>query len=151
MKFSKKIIAGIAASLMIMSAFSMSASAYGTDNNIPYSFKVKSNQELSYSGDVQYRGATTTATPWKVDFTFSAEGKGTKMDYFLAGNEWLTKTKQSEYKTVTQGSGAKYFHAYDTACKADVQLAARNNNYVSNDYTVAGYWDEETAQHNFSD
>lgn len=146
----KKSIIGILAVLMILASVVISASAYGNDNNYGYSFNTKGNQGWSYSNDIRYRGATTTKTPWKVNFTYSSEGTGTIMKYFLASSGWFP-SKLSNFKNVTQGSGNKYFQAYDDACKADVQLAARNNNNTSYTYTISGYWDEETAKHAFND
>lgn len=151
MSFKKRVIVGISTCVIALSALGVSVSAYGDDNNIGYSFTVKANQEWSYAADPQYRGPSGTNVPWKVNFTYSAEGTGTYMDYFLAGTEWFSPSKLSDYKRVQQGSGAKYYHAYDTAYNKDVRLAARNNNYVNASYQVSGYWDEEAAKHRFDD
>ena len=149
MKSLKKSIVGILVCITAIAAVAISASAYAYDNNYGYSFTVKPKSGLSYSSDIRYRGATTTKTPWKVNFTYSSEGKKTVMTYFLASSGWFP-TKFSDFKNVTQGSGDKYFRAYDVACETDVQLAAKNNNNTANSYTISGYWDEETAKHAFS-
>ena len=151
MKTSKKIIAGILACLMLMAAMAISVSAYGGDNDFSFTMNTKGNQACSYSSDTRYRGTTSTKTPWKVNFRVSSEGKKTIMQYFLAGDELFSKAKLSDYKNVTEGSGNKYFHAYDDACKRNVKLGVRNNNNTPYEYSVSGYWDEETAKHAFSD
>ena len=117
MKVFKRSIVGILACLMVISSVAISASAYADDNSYGYSFSTKGNQGWSYSNDVRYSGATTTKTPWKVNFTYSSEREKTIMQYFLASSGWFP-SKLSDYKNVTQGSGNKYFHAYDDACKA---------------------------------
>lgn len=150
MSFKKRVLIGITTGVIALSALGFSASAYGSDNNIGYSYSVPGGQNWGFS-DAEYRGASDTSVPWKVNFTYSSEGAGTCMQYFLAGTEWFSPSKLSDYKLVKQGSGAKYYRAYDSAYKRDVRLGARNNNNVSNSYTVSGYWDEETEKHTFSD
>lgn len=149
MNYSKRIILGTLAALMLISSIFISASAAET-NSFPYSFKMKADQGKSYSKDLNYRGTGKTSVPWMVNMTFNAEGEGTKAQYFLASSS-TPYENVSAYKTVTQGSGAKYFHAYSSANKRTVQLAARNNNDVTKSYTISGYWDEETAEHSFDD
>lgn len=69
--------------------------------------------------------------------------------YFYLSGPWYEKV--SNVKAVKQGSGNKYFAAYDSAQNMDVGLAIKNNNKEdSNKYNVTGYWDEETAKHAFS-
>ncbi len=127
----------------------LSTSAYGSDNDIYFSFSVGANKAWGYSGEV-YRGPSGTEVPWKVNFTLSSEGTGTYMNYFLLtpGSQY---SKLSDYKLVQQGSGAKYYHAYDSAYNTNLRLGAMNNNVVTKSYNVGGYWDEETAKHTFSD
>lgn len=150
MKFRKRIFSGLIICLIIISVISVSASAYAYDNDIGYSFIVKANGASSYSSNSEYRGATTTATPWKVNLTYSAEGTGTYMRFFLAKSGILS-TQASDHHDVKQGSGAKYYRAYEIANQTTVKLGAKNNNLVSNTYTISGYWDEETAYHPFSE
>lgn len=147
MNFYKRLVAVLAVGALSIGAFAFGASAYGTDNNTPYSFTVPANQEIGY-GSAEYRGNSGIEVPWKIDFTFSAEGKGTSTYYYLSGPWW---SHQSNAKLATQGKGAKYYHAHDTAKNMDVALAAYNNNKNDKVYMVAGYWDEETAKHTFSD
>jgi len=69
--------------------------------------------------------------------------------YFYLSGPWYEKV--SNVKSVKQGTGCKYFAAYDSAQNMDVGLAIKNNNKEdSNKYNVAGYWDEETDKHKFS-
>ena len=150
MSFKKRILIGITTCLITLSALGFSSYAYGGDNNIGYSFSVPGGQNWAFS-NAKYRGPSGTSVPWKVNFTYSSEGVGTYMQYFLAGTEWISLSKLSDYKMVKQGSGVKYYHAYDSAYNRNVRLGARNNNNVSKSYTVSGYWDEETAKHTFSD
>ena len=150
MSFGKRILATIIASASVVSALSLSVFAYGGDHNIGYSFTVPAWQNWGYTS-AEYRGTKSNeVVPWKVNFTYSAEGTNSLMQYFLLADGW-DYTKLSDYKDVNEGSGPKYFHAYDTACERYVRLGARNNNNNNHAYTVSGYWDEETAQHTFSD
>ena len=150
MKSIKTIVAGIATGILLISAISVSVAAYGNDNSYGYNFDTKAYQQHSYSGTSYYRGTADVTTPWKVNFTYSSEGEGTIMQYFLAGTG-SKPDKVSDYKEVKQGAGEKYFRAYDSSLQRDTQLGARNNNYTVYKYSIAGYWDEETAYHQFSD
>lgn len=147
MNFYKRLFATLVVGAVSIGVFAFGASAYGADNDIPYSFTVPANKGTGY-GSAEYRGNTGTEVPWKVEFTYSAEGKGTAMYYYLSGPWW---SKESNTQKINQGSGVKYYHAYDTAKNKDVALAAYNNNDIDKSCLVAGYWDEETAEHRFSD
>lgn len=132
---------------VFISVFAFGATAYGSDNNIPFSVKVPGYLGKVYT-KAEYRGNSGPEVPWKVNFTYSEEGKGTIMYFYLSG-PWYSK--QSNVKAVKQGSDKKYFAAYDSAQNMDVGLAIKNNNKEdSNKYNVAGYWDEETDKHKFS-
>lgn len=147
MKFYKRLLAMAIVATVFISVFAFGATAYGSDNNIPFSVKVPGYLGKVYT-KAEYRGNSGPEVPWKVDFTFSEEGKGTIMYFYLSG-PWYEKV--SNVKAVKQGSGNKYFAAYDSAQNMDVGLAIKNNNKEdSNKYNVAGYWDEETAKHAFS-
>ena len=147
MKFYKRLLAMAIVATVFISVFAFGATAYGSDNDVPFLVQVPGNQKKGYS-KAEYRGSSGTEVPWKVDFTFSEEGKGTIMYFYLSG-PWYEKV--SNVKAVKQGSGNKYFAAYDSAQNMDVGLAIKNNNKEdSNKYNVAGYWDEETAKHAFS-
>lgn len=147
MNFYKRLFATLIVGAVSIGAFAFGASAYGSDNDIPYSFTVPGNQQSTYD-KAEYRGNSGPEVPWKVNFTYSGEGKSTITMYYLSGSWW---SKQSDYKNVKQGSGNKYYHAYDTAKNMDVALAAKNNNNTPKSYGISGYWDEETAKHTFSD
>ena len=147
MKFYKRLLAMAIVATVFISVFAFGATAYGSDNNIPVSVKVPGYQGKVYT-KAEYRGDSGTEVPWKVDFTYSEEGSGTIMYFYLSG-PWYSK--QSNVKAVKQGSDKKYFAAYDSCKNMDVGLAIKNNNKEdSNKYNVAGYWDEETAKHAFS-
>lgn len=151
MSFKKRIIAAAVLCAAIASMMIMSVSAYASDNNYYFAFEVRENQHWAHSDKAYNRGATSTATPWKVNFAASEEGKGTIMQFFLYEHSWPNYPKHSDYKNVTQGTGDRYFHAYDSASGEDLFLGARNNNYSPNKYDISGYWDEETAKHAFND
>lgn len=147
MKFQKRVIVGIVAGLIGVSALAFSASAYGSDNYVPFSFNIPGNGGYGYSS-AEYRGDSGSEVPWMVEFTFSSEGRHTLSRFYLRENIW--NNRLSEYKRVQQSSPPKYFQAFDTARNKNVNLAAIDNNPDNSNYTVAGYWDEETANHNFS-
>ena len=147
MKFYNRLLAMAIVATVFISVFAFGATAYGSDNDVTILVQVPGNQKKGYS-KAEYRGSSGTEVPWKVDFTFSEEGKGTIMYFYLSG-PWYEIV--SNVKAVKQGSGNKYFAAYDSAQNMDVGLAIKNNNKEdSNKYNVAGYWDEETAKHAFS-
>lgn len=132
---------------VFISVFAFGATAYGSDNDVPFLVQVPGNQKKGYS-KAEYRGSSGPEVPWKVNFTYSEEGKGTIMYFYLSG-PWYSK--QSNVKAVKQGSDKKYFAAYDSCKNMNVGLAVMNNNEKDgNTYEVAGYWDEETAKHAFS-
>lgn len=147
MNFYKRLFATLVVGAVSIGAFAFGVSAYGADNNIPYSFTVPANQGTGY-GKAEYRGNAGTEVPWKIEFTYTSEGRGTVTYFHLSGPWW---SKQSDSKKLSQGSGVKYYRAYDTAKNMDISLAAYNNNDIEKSYMVAGYWDEETAKHAFSD
>ncbi len=147
MKFQKRVIVGIIAGVIGVSALAFSASAYGSDNDIPFLFGIPGNGGSGYSA-TEYRGDSGTEVPWKVEFTFSSEGRETLSKFYLREDFW--NNKLSDYKRVQQGSGRKYFQAYDAAKNRNVKLGAIDNNPDGSGYDVAGYWDEEADDHNFS-
>lgn len=147
MKFYKRLLAMAIVATVFISVFAFGATAYGSDNDVPFLVQVPGNQKKGYS-KAEYRGSSGTEVPWKVDFTYSEEGSGTIMYFYLSG-PWYSK--QSNVKAVKQGSDKKYFAAYDSCKNMNVGLAVMNNNEKDgNTYEVAGYWDEETAKHAFS-
>lgn len=146
MKFYKRLLAMAIVATVFIATFAFGVSAYGSDNDVPFSVQVPGRQRKVYTS-AEYRGSSGTEVPWKVNYTYSGEGKGTIMYFYLSG-PWYSK--QSDVKAVKQGSGNKYFKAYDTCKNMDVGVAIYNNNNVSNKYDAAGYWDEETAKHSFS-
>ena len=147
MKFYKRLLAMAIVATAFISVFAFGATAYGSDNNIPFSVKVPGYLGKVYT-KAEYRGNSGPEVPWKVNFTYSEEGKGTIMYFYLSG-PWYSK--QSNVKAVKQGSDKKYFAAYDSCKNMNVGLAVMNNNEKDgNTYEVAGYWDEETAKHAFS-
>lgn len=147
MKFYKRLLAMAIVATVFISVFAFGATAYGSDNDVPFLVQVPGNQKKGYS-KAEYRGSSGPEVPWKVNFTYSEEGKGTIMYFYLSG-PWYSK--QSNVKAVKQGSDKKYFAAYDSCKNMNVGLAVMNNNEKDgNTYEVAGYWDEETAKHAFS-
>ena len=147
----KRAAVGLLAGLIGLSVMGLPASAYGEDNDMDFSFNVPGGKRWGYINYAEYRGTASMATPCKVNFAYSTEGQGKIMDYFLLNNSIWSYFQYSDFKSVKQGSGNKYFHAYGAACKQYVRIGAKNKNDVPNNYTVSGYWDEETAKHAFND
>lgn len=116
--------------------------AFASDDNHGYTYVIKGNHANTYSTS-RYRQTTNTSNPWKVNMTYSGEGKGTVTTYWLALYN-SAHTLVSGTNNVKQGSGAHYYTATSQANQKDVCLGAENNNNSTNTYTVSGYWDEET-------
>lgn len=100
MKFYKRLLAMAIVATVFISVFAFGATAYGSDNNIPFSVKVPGYLGKVYT-KAEYRGNSGPEVPWKVNFTYSEEGKGTIMYFYLSG-PWYSK--QSNVKAVKQGS-----------------------------------------------
>lgn len=138
-KISKKIIT----SLLLVGALStLSLPTFAAEDNYGYSFSIKTHQNNTYGGDAKYRQTTNTSNKWKVELSYSGEGKGTGTRFWLVKDN-ISKTQVSTSTIAYQGGGAKYTDAYNDASKQYVKLGAENNNYSANSYTVSGYWDEE--------
>ena len=137
-KIGKKTLKTLALSMVAIGAIS-TTTTFASDDNIDYSFSIKSYYDNSYSAE-RYRQTSNKDNKWKVDLQYSSEGNGTITTF------WLDKsgTRVSESHNVTQGTGAHYYSAYSTANQSNVRLGAENNNYSANTYTVSGKWDEET-------
>lgn len=115
------------------------------EENISFSFTVKSYQKNSYASGSRLRETGRTDNPWKVNLAYTAEGAGSMNYFFLAGTN-LTRTQYSNAYGVVQGTGAHYYRAYDNAQDKNVTLGARNNNNNSSSFTISGYWDEEIGR-----
>ena len=146
MKFYKRLLAMAIVATVFISVFAFGASAYGSDKDVPIYVRVPGNQDKVYS-NAEYRGNSGTEVPWKVDFSFSEEGKNTIMNFYLSG-PWYSE--QSYTHPIHQGTGNHYYAVYQNCKNMNVGLAIYNNNDVKTKYYVAGYWDEETDKHNFS-
>lgn len=136
---SKKVAALVMAVSAVATSVVMPVSA--SDDNHGYSFSVGAYYGNGYSSE-RYRQTTNTNNKWKVDMTYSSEGQGTKITYWLAKSS--DKATASDFHDVKQGSGAQYYKALKNASETHVVLAAENNNYDASSYSVSGYWDEET-------
>lgn len=112
-----------------------------TDDNIKFSLGVKPLKANSYTGQ-ELRSTTNPKNSWKVDFKSSTETKGTISTF------WLVNTSHSAVSTkqnIKVGSDPLYSPAYSSANNTYVQLAVENNTNTTENYTVKGYWDEETG------
>ena len=119
-----------AAAFMAAIAFVLTtgfASINASDDNISYSFKLKANYANSYTKS-RYRQTSNTKNKWKINHAYSSEGRNT-----IAHFGWQN-----------QGTGPHYYNAWSGASKTDVCLGAENNNGTSKEYSISGYWDEET-------
>ncbi len=117
--------------------------AFATDDNIEFSFTVKARHANSYS-ESRYRQTSSADNPWKVNFAYSEEGKGTITTFWLSefnGDYYVQQV--SDTYNVKQGT-EKYYSAWYNASKKYVSLSAENNNYSESTYYITGYWDEET-------
>lgn len=112
MKFYKRLLAMAIVATVFISVFAFGATAYGSDNDIPFYLRVPGSKGKVYS-DAEHRGDSGTEVPWKVDFSFSEEGKGTIMNFLLSG-PWYSE--QSYTHSVHQGSGNRYYAVYQN-CK----------------------------------
>ncbi len=117
---------------------------YASNDNVGFSYTVKAKYQNSYYYS-RYRETTYSLNPWKVNLTYSGEGKGTTSTFWLSefSGDWYVQRVSATYN-VKQGSGDKYFVASNNASKKDVSLSVENNNYSKRSYTISGYWDEET-------
>ena len=100
MKFYKRLLAMAIVATVFISVFAFGATAYGSDNDVPFLVQVPGNQKKGYS-KAEYRGSSGPEVPWKVDFTFSEEGRGTIMYFYLSG-PWYEKV--SNVKSVKTGN-----------------------------------------------
>jgi hypothetical protein len=140
--FKKSIYRVIVSAVMGVILFGASNKlAFAADDDIDYQFTIYGNHANSYSA-ARYRQTTYIWNEWKVNLQSSTEGEGTIMTFWLALDDG--NYVASDFHDVTQGSGSHYYWAYDSASETDVKLAAENNNYTTNSYTISGIWDEET-------
>lgn len=139
-KLIKRKVMIIFAMAMIIAMNTMTV--FASNDNYGYSYTVKAEHGNTYTQVSRYRQTTNTKNQWKVDMTYSGEGKGTVTTYWLALFD--THAIASGTHNVTQGSGAKYFDATSVASQRNVCLGFENNNYTTSTYVVSGYWDEET-------
>lgn len=139
MKQIKKWIGVFCAMAFILITQTVKVSA--SNDNHPFSFTMLGEYENSYSIE-RYRQTSSCSNPWKVIFTYSEEGKGTKANFWLARES--DKKKSSGVYTVVQSNIATYGEALVYANETDVCLGCENNNYSTKSYSIAGYWDEET-------
>ncbi len=134
-----------AAAFMAAIAFVLTtgfASINASDDNISYSFKLKANYANSYTKS-RYHQTSNTKNKWKINHAYSSEGRNTIATFWLAKSN-SSHTRVSNTHDVHQGTGPHYYNAWSGASKTDVCLGAENNNGTSKEYSISGYWDEET-------
>ena len=112
-----------------------------TDDNIKFSLGVKALKANSYTGQ-QLRSTTNPKNSWKVNFKSSTETKGTISTFWLVNTSHSAVSAKQDIKV---GSSPLYSPAYSSANKTNVKLAVENNTNTTENYTVKGYWDEETG------
>lgn len=138
----KNIIAACALAVGVIGFGSIStsfASETKTNDDIPFEFTIKPNQDNSYS-EYRYRETAYPENEWKVEFNQSGEGSGTYTTFWLQLDNGANCSIADD---VMVGTSA-YNFAYQTASFDNVCLTAQNNNFNSDSYSVSGYWDEET-------
>ena len=74
MKFYKRLLAMAIVATVFISVFAFGATAYGSDNDIPF-FGAGSRKSGKGYSKAEYRGGSGTEVPWKVDFTFQKKVK----------------------------------------------------------------------------
>lgn len=111
-----------------------------SNDNISYSFTIKAYQENSRSAP-RYRSTSNINNKWKVKMTRTLEGDKTLTRYWLEGANGDNVSKSVD---ISIADGAVYTPAYSSASQRNVYLTAENNNRNGDEYTVSGYWDEET-------
>ncbi len=148
MRDNKKILFGVLLTGTLISGnmISINASEKETkaDNNIAYTLRVPAYHGNSVHTDGEYRQTTHTDNPWKVNQTSTSEGTGSSSNLT---HYWLEKsngTNVSHGYDVSSSMGAIYKNAYSGASETTVYLTAENNNFNDDNFTVKGYWDEET-------
>ena len=112
-----------------------------TDDDIAFSLGVKALKANSYTGQ-QLRSTTNPKNSWKVNFKSSTETKGTISTFWLVNTSHSAVSAKQDIKV---GSSPLYSPAYSSANKTNVKLAVENNTNTTENYTVKGYWDEETG------
>ena len=90
MKFYKRLLAMAIVATVFISVFAFGATAYGSDNDVPFLCAVFPEIRKKGIAKAEYRGSSGPEVPWKVDFTFSEEGRGTIMYFYLSG-PWYEK------------------------------------------------------------
>lgn len=131
----------LALALGVTLCFGNLAVTYARDDDISFSFGIKSLERVSRYEKGRYRETTKTNNPWKVNLSKSGEGSGKVTTFYLSGYDW---SQVSPSVNVKQGNGSYYRDAYESASKRTVYLTGCNNNFSVDGYTVSGYWDEET-------
>ncbi len=138
----KAVLIVIMALLCFASTFSVVSMA--AEDAFGYSFKVKAKMKKSYANDSRQRTTGRTDNPWKVELSYTGEGKGS-MNYFFIAKTW-NKDECSRMYGVAQGTGPHYYRALENAQNQYVTLGARNNNNNEDTFTISGYWDEEIGR-----
>ena len=72
MKFYKRLLAMAIVATVFISVFAFGATAYGSDNNIPFSVKVPGYLGKVYT-KAEYRGNSGPEVPWKVNIPLFVE------------------------------------------------------------------------------
>ncbi|WP_194191323.1 DUF2712 domain-containing protein [Clostridium chrysemydis] len=132
----------IAITLALIGIIMIPGVANAKDNDVSFSFMIDSYKGNTNS-DFRKRETVHYDNPWKVDM-YSSNETSNGNSYT---NYWLEKyngSNVSATQKVQVHGGARYFDAYESACKVDVALTAENNNYNNSRYKVTGIWDEET-------
>ena len=137
----KKTAAFVAAMALIFTTGFASVKA--SDDNVQFNnFKLKAHYANSYTAS-RYRQTTNTKNNWKVNLAYSSEGNNSIATFWLAKAN-SNHTRVSATYDIHQGTGAHYYNAWSGASKTNVCLGAENNNDSAKEYTISGYWDEET-------
>jgi hypothetical protein len=117
------------------------SNTHAANNNSRFMFQLRVLTLATTNPEIRYRQTWHNQNPWKVNFSWSAEGKNTKVQFRLTNynSSWFS----TNWKTVRQGKIETYY-GNPQINRAKVQLQGCNNNMSRHKYTIQGYWDEET-------
>lgn len=147
----KDVITAMAVLLLLLGALNyqtaFAADGIGVSNQLEtFSFTIQDYYGNGQEGDARYRDTYGNDDQWKIKMTSSNEPP---ISTNTISKFWL-KTPMganvSPSVLVLEGTSSYYYKtAEDDADHTWVLLTGENNNFNGNEYTVKGYWAEETG------
>lgn len=145
-KMIKQLVALMTVLIALVTVVTPMVSLAGEDR-VPFNFVVSINGNPSHYTISRYRQTTNTRNTWKVQMDYSDEAKSVRSvtKFYLGVKHSPYNEQGSQMVKVILREGAYYTPAYTNASKKDVFLYARDDTTTNKNYTVTGYWDEETG------